>query len=320
VARKRKLDTAGISTDAIAEDEQRLEDGSKLGGFWGGSALNMLKARLQDAHDSIVDGIMSGTVALELDPSQIIDEVGSDRIGQWDSDPSFADLVADVERRGQKQAIRVRPADSQWKPDATTPLETDARFIIQSGRRRLHALAKLGRKVLAVISTDIGDAALSDLEERFKENTMRKNLNGFEELVSIGLIAASYKDLNQEQIAANLSVPQGDVSLGLSCVDMFAEICELVDVENTPKREFRRIIPAIKAGKDPVPEVLEKTTKKVDATLPVASHKIGKGQHKAVVKPTRDGFTIKVSGYTGSDSELVQATEDFLDYLAKRQS
>lgn len=313
MARKRKLNSEGISADISSNVQSDVTD-SKLGGFWGGSAMNMLKARLQDAHESLVDGIVQGTVALELDPSQIEDEIGSDRVGDWEMDPSFQALLKDIKRRGQKQAIRVRPKDPNWRPDETNPFETDAQFVVQSGRRRLKATKELGVKVLAVVSTEDGDAALLDLEERFKENTMRKNLSGFEELVSIGLIAASHKDLTQEQISKNLGVPQGDVSLGVSCVELFDEIVAKVDVNNTPKREFRSIIPAIRSADKPKSE-LAKPTGGTKKTSKAGEITVRRGKRNATIKKTAKGFVLTVAGFDASEQKLKRVCENILEQL-----
>ncbi|MEP1768378.1 MAG: ParB N-terminal domain-containing protein [Sulfitobacter sp.] len=244
MARKRKLDATMIPL------EEEIGDAGKpgMGGMWGGTAMNMLRQRLEDTRATISDGILNGTVAIELLAAQIEDPAGSDRQEGWQDDPEFQTLMDNIARRGQTQAIRVRPVDPAWQPDSEHPLDTADRFIIQSGRRRLAACAQLNRKVVAVIATVEGEAALADLEERFHENTMRKNLSGFEELLSVGLIAAALGDLSQQEIAQRLSVSQNDVSLGRSCVEMHDQITAEVDIANTPKRAFREIIPRLRAG------------------------------------------------------------------------
>lgn len=248
MARKRKLD-ATVMPDA----EAAVEDSKpSMGGMWGGTAMNMLRQRLEDTRSTLTDGILNGTVAIELSPAQIDDPTGSDRQSGWQDDPEFESLITNIARRGQTQAIRVRPVDPDWQPDRDTPLETSARFVIQSGRRRLAACAKLNQKVVAVIATVDGQAALADLEERFHENTMRKNLSGFEELLSVGLIADALGDLSQQEIAERLSVSQNDVSLGRACVELHDVIVDKVDIANTPKRAFREIIPQLRGTKPKV--------------------------------------------------------------------
>ena len=307
MARKRKL-----MADLPPEPDEPgdLGQGPKTGGFWGGSALNMLRARLEETQRTLSDGILAGIVVLELSPAQVADEVGSDRLGAWEEDEEFGILAADIERRGQRQAIRVRPREPDWQPDPADPMRTDAEFVIQSGRRRLEACRQLGRPVRAVVSTTEGDTALEDLEERFKENTMRQDLSGFEELLSIGLIAQSYPDLSQAEIAERLGVPPGDISLGLSCAEMHGEIMLTVDVTNTPKRAFRQIIPALRAGRNPQEERKPSVMPRNDRPEVVT-----RGRRKAEIRPLKSGFTIRVSGYEGSHAEMREAAKRLLRHL-----
>lgn len=308
MAKKRKLD-AGLPP---LEEEQITAPAAKpaMGGMWAGSAMNLLKQRIEDTHGSLVSGILNGTVALSLEPSQIIDEAGSDRVGDWRDDEAFAALKDNIERRGQTQPIRVRPVDPAWEPSEDTPLQTDTQFAIQSGRRRVEACQQLGLPVLAILSTEQGDAALADLEERFHENTMRKDLNGFEELLSVGLLAESLSDLTQEEVATRLSVSQGDVSLGLACVSLRDKIIAEVDVANTPKRAYRAIIPKLKKGAKP-------------ATKTKADAKVGVHERDGIsvdIKSGKGSFTIKAKGKGLEDIEPQKFAEDFTRYLAARMT
>jgi len=290
MARKRKLDASGMAPPETPDAET-----PGMGGMWGGTALNMLKQRLSDTQQDIANGIMAGTLALELEPQQILDEVGSDRAGGWENDPEFHALVENIKRRGQTQAVRVRPKHNGWQPNADDPLLVDPgiAFVIQSGRRRLAACKVLGQKVRAVISTDMGDRALADLEERFHENTMRKNLNGFEELLSVGVIADALGDLSQSEIAMRLNVSQNDVSLGRSCVEMHAEIMAHIDTANTPKRAYREIIPRLRAGKaDPKPAKTKSVPTRARA-----------GVVDVTVKPAQGGFSVALKTAKTVDQE-----------------
>lgn len=247
MARKRKLN-ANLSDDPVEEQAEAANSRGGMGGMWAGSAMNMLKQRIEDAHGTLVQGILSGTVALELDPAQIKDAVGSDRVAGWQEDEDFQQLVANIKRRGQTQPIRVRPSGDEWAPNDDNPLKTKEFFEIQSGRRRLEACRVLGQPVRAIIATKEADALQADLEERFHENTMRRALNGFEELLSIGALATGLQNLTQVEIAERLGVPQGDVSLGLACLEHRDAIIAEVDVAATPKRQYRSILPKIKRG------------------------------------------------------------------------
>lgn len=285
MARKRKLDATTIPL----EDEIGEAGKPGMGGMWGGTAMNMLRQRLEDTRATLTDGILNGTVAIELFPAQIDDPSGSDRQQGWEKEPEFQALIDNIARRGQTQAIRVRPVDPDWTPDRDHPLDTADRFIIQSGRRRLTACRMLDRKVVAVIATVEGEAALADLEERFHENTMRQNLSGFEELLSVGLIADALSDLSQQEIAQRLSVSQNDVSLGRACVELHDQIVAKVDIANTPKRAFREIIPKLRGGvvEAPKPKAAE-TTRAEKGAVKVAV-KQGKGRAFSVqIEPGKD--------------------------------
>lgn len=306
MARKRKLD-AGLPP---IEEEVSAAPKPAMGGMWAGSAMNLLKQRIEDTHGSLVSGIMNGTVALTLDPAQIVDQAGSDRIGDWQGDVAFEALKANIARRGQTQPIRVRAVQEGWQPNAETPLQTDAKFAVQSGRRRVEACRQLGMPVLAILSTEQGDAALADLEERFHENTMRQDLNGFEELLSIGLLAESLSDHRQEDIAERLSVSQGDVSLGLACVSLRDKIVAEVDIAATPKRAYRAIIPKLKRGTKAVtkPKPKERTgaTKSDDISVDI--------------KSAKGSVTLIATGQGLEAINPQEVADDFIRYLVERRN
>ncbi|WP_299417223.1 ParB N-terminal domain-containing protein [uncultured Sulfitobacter sp.] len=299
MARKRKLDATTIPLE-----EDTGETGKPgMGGMWGGTAMNMLRQRLDDTRATFADGILNGTVAIELQPDQVDDPTGSDRQEGWRDEPEFQALIDNIARRGQTQAIRVRPVDPAWQPDRDNPLETGDRFIIQSGRRRLAACQILNRKVIAVIATVEGEAALADLEERFHENTMRKNLSGFEELLSIGLIADALGDLSQQEIAQRLSVSQNDVSLGRACVELHDRIVAEVDIVNTPKRAFREIIPRLRGGAPDKPK----------PTAPSKPSKASNGAVQVSVKAAANGaLSLTLKGASVDPDWLAQAVADLV--------
>lgn len=127
MARKRKLN-ANLSDVLVEEQAEAANSKGGVGGMWAGSAMNMLKQRIDDAHGTLVQGILSGTVALELDPAQIEDAVGSDRVAGWQEDDDFQQLIANIKRRGQTQPICMRPSGDDWRPNDDNPLKTKETF------------------------------------------------------------------------------------------------------------------------------------------------------------------------------------------------
>jgi ParB family chromosome partitioning protein len=312
MARKRKL-SSEVSDDVntpLAEEPRK----GAMGGMWAGSAMNMLQQRIEATRGSLVQAVLSGTMALELDPTQIIDDVGSDRLTDWVADDDFAKLVANIDRRGQTQPIRVRPVSADWAPDEDSPLKTADRFVIQSGRRRLEACRQLGRKVLAVVSTEAGDQAVADLEERFHENTMRRDLNGFEELISIGLLAESMAELTQTEIADRIGVSQADVSLGQACLTHREDILAQVDIENTPKRAYRTILPKLKRG-----EPLAEAPAPDPFTAPLPPQRYDVRGIPMVAKPVAGGFDIRINKALVADKDLEPMLVDLAKLVMKYQ-
>lgn len=263
----------------------------------GGSAMDMMKQRIEDANGSLLAGIRSGTVAIALRADQVLDKVGTDRLTLWEKDADFDQLVANIKRRGQKQPIRVRPESAEWVPNKDHPLETNDNFVIQSGRRRLEACRVLGIRVNAIIATPQTDQMQADLEERFHENTMRRNLNGFEELLSIGVLAQGLRDMSQQDIADHLGVLQGDVSLGLACLEHRRVILQQVDIATTPKRAYRAMIPKLNRGErlKPLlpPEVTGQVAQRFDVRgIPMKT------------KPISRGFSVQIDRALVSEDDL----------------
>ncbi|MEX0337995.1 MAG: ParB N-terminal domain-containing protein [Arenibacterium sp.] len=310
MAKKRKLNADLPETPVAAEETERK---GTMGGMWAGSAMNMLKQRIEDAHSSLRNGVMAGTVALDLDVSQIEDHVGSDRVADWQLDDDFLALVANIKRRGQTQPIRVRPVDPDWQADEADPLRTDATFVVQSGRRRLEACRTLGRPVRAIVATEEGDRTLADLEERFHENTLRKNLNGFEELISIGLLAESLKELTQHEIAERLHITQGDVSLGLACLEMRHAIEEEVDIAKTPKRQYRSIIPKLKRGERLRPLLPPALTGEAPAAYDVRGIPM-------TAKKGKKGYTIRMRDAHVAERDLEKMLVEIAKVVHKYQA
>lgn len=249
MARKRKLDATPVE-----EPEAGAGEGRAAAGLWGGSMLNLMKGELSEARAKLAGlaaGVSLGLVSVEIPTNQIDDDIGSDRMGEWADDAAFEDLQADIARRGQRTPVRVRPVEPGWKPDPGAPLNVgNARFVLQSGRRRLAACRALARPVLALITTPEGDTEIDDLEERFLENTVREKLTAFEELISIGVISGRLGDLSQKQVAERLRVSTADVSLGVACLELREAIPAAIDIATAPKRAYRELIPRLRRAEN----------------------------------------------------------------------
>lgn len=255
--------------DQIATKRQQVEvavgdrptEGKLVGGGGGHynaaeeESTNTFRKRMA----TIASQVMAGEASIKIDPSQIQDEIQSDRLGDWRQGAEFEALKANIAKRGQTQPIRIRPCDPAWKPKESDPLQInpEARFFLQSGRRRLAACIEMGIPVLAVISqktesmfdaAEQGDHTLADLEERFAENTIRKDLRPLERYLSIGRIAQHLKSeddkLTQTQIADTIGVGQWEVSLSLKFWKHEDEVREVFPADaSTPvlKRFAKRL-------------------------------------------------------------------------------
>ncbi len=317
MARKPLLDGTPLHADPPAT-------GPAPGGFWGGSMTNLLKAELAEARarlDALSAAATRGLAVVEIPPDRIEDAVGSDRAAGWEDDPDFAALVEDMARRGQTTPVRVRPADPGWTPGPGGPSDPgEGRFLLQSGRRRVAACRRLGRAVLALVATPDGEAELADLEERFLENRMRKALSGFEELVSIGVIARRWPDLGQREIARRLGVPHPDVSLGLACLELGPLIMQRVDIAATSKRAYRDLIPRLRAEAQAAPQKAAEPPRGSDPGHPLALPTV---ENTADEELVYRGFRARVAvgarsarlvirGYRGAPQDLRAKLEAFL--------
>lgn len=316
MTKRRKLapKVAPRETDATQADAETPR--GTTGGFWGGSAVNLLQRKLDAASSTMADRIVQGLLVVELDPTQIADERGSDRQDDWKSDDALEALIRDIERRGQSQPIRVRPRDPDWVPSSDDPLDfTDVPFIVQSGRRRLESCRRLGIPVRAIVRTDQGDALQLDLEERFLENTVRRDLSAFEELLSVGLIAQARQDEEQKAVAADLHVSASDVSLGIACLELFDELVKAYDVNTLAKRDFRQVIPALRrklkddAAQDGLPRKEKRAAKRKRIEREF-------GPLKGTASRSSTGLSIRIAGWNGTDEELGERLRQVLETLA----
>lgn len=227
---------------ALAKEEpQETEEKAGLSGNWSRQAMRGYKDRLQDAQEeaaranrTVYEGVLDGVVPVKIPAIDIDDELGTDRIASAadeTGEESLESLVENIRARGLRVPLRVRPVDPSWRPPEAFPRDVSGqRFVLQSGRRRLEACRQLGITPLCFLSFPEGDSApIEDLQERFFENTVRKNLNTYERLYSIGLIAQKSGDTSMRQIGEIIGVSKADVSRGRAVVEFAEELVQHLD-------------------------------------------------------------------------------------------
>lgn len=269
------------------------------------------KAELTEARATlteIYDAVRTGRAAVEIEPEQIRDSVGTDRLSAWADADEFATLRENIKLRGQTQPIRVRPERDDWAPDPSRPFEIagNERFIVQSGRRRLEACRQLGIKVLAIITVEDGDVDLADLTERYFENKMREDLTPLEDLLAIASIAKKMEGRTQREIAEHIGTNQAYVSLGMACDRHRAALQDLLP-QGATIRDIRDLLPTLKGeGADEVisteitpqgtPEVAEMKVR-VREVRPVRVVELARGG-KVRIKPTSDGVSLTLRNFS----------------------
>lgn len=161
------------------------------GSAWKAGAVEQSKAALLRSREKMASDILRGRHELSLEPSNIVDSLGSDRRADWKDQEAFKSLKKSIEANGQDTPIQVWPADPMWVPDALEPDNVDGvQFELITGRRR-HAIASsLGIKLRAILASPekrgVPDEHFERLFMRFRENEERENLSPFERLLSIG--------------------------------------------------------------------------------------------------------------------------------------
>lgn len=230
--------------NSASAEEERKADGTEepqapMAGNWSRITYRETKNSLNALREGLYAGVVAGQVPVVLSPDQIVDEIGSDRIAPEVDDPqnpaSLSSLKDNILKRGQRTPIRVRPADPTWRPNEKSPQEVEgARFLLLSGRRRLQVCRDINTDVIALIdfsgSDDPATARLEDLQERYFENVSRRDLNSFEKLASIGLMAQTIgHDKTHQEIAELLHTSRSRVTKGLKVVEFYDEILELID-------------------------------------------------------------------------------------------
>ena len=281
----------------------------------GGADVEQLKAQIaektaaaNDVIETLRQEILRGRMPIEISPDQITDEVGSDRRGDWEGDEEFKRLLDNIRESGQAQPIRVRPLDPDWTPDPDDPLAVSTRehFVLQSGRRRAAACRILERPVLAFVSVDIANLSLSDLEERYFENTMRVQLSTLEELLAIGAIRKQLSSLSQAEVAERVGRPRTYVSRGQHCLEHQDQLLATLDPATATFRQIEEALDVLKKGDSSGSKA--GTTKKAAAPRPHQTADLSNG--KLILRPNSKGMSVSVAGVHVTEENAEGLVED----------
>ncbi len=176
-------------SEAVPSSFKRATGGA--GSAWKAGAVAQAQGDLEKARTKLAGNILAGRHVVEIDPSMLIDPIGSDRRDDWAEQEGFQSFIESIRDNGQDVPVLVWPEDPDWKPDEIDPANLEhVQFLLLAGRRRREAARKLGRPVKAVIAPQDGrsgaEATFNMLVMRFRENDEREDLSAFERLLSIG--------------------------------------------------------------------------------------------------------------------------------------
>lgn len=296
----------GMEASQASEAVPEAAEASVMPGNWSRQAMRGYQERAEiamqqaaQANESIRQSIIDGVLPVQVNPDAIVDEVGTDRIASGPEDQqemeSFAALLENIRRRGLRTPLRVRPLDSEWRPDLAFPQDVSGqRFALQSGRRRLAACRELGIRPVCLISfPDRTAVELDDLEERYFENTVRRDLTAFERLYSVGLIASAITDSSQDGISEITGIPQSTISRGLSVLTFRDELGRRLNLSTASRNDIDRALREIRSGEQQGHVALEQQpgeTRGSAAKLPFTQREMRSGNIK--LRQRKDGIRV----------------------------
>jgi len=183
--RKRALSTAVLET--VTEEPAPRSGGQ--GGAWRTGLRSDQSHDLDAMKQKAIDDILSGNQAIRIDPTQVIDQVGTDRRADWERQEAYKELRDSIHEYGQDTPIEVWPLDPDWRPNTEEPfVKATDRFELVTGRRRRLATEELGLLVRAIIllrKHEPDNHQWQVLIRRYRENNHRANLSPFEKMLSV---------------------------------------------------------------------------------------------------------------------------------------
>jgi ParB family chromosome partitioning protein len=176
---------------------------------------------------------------LFLETTSIVDRLPKDRLRGRAEGLEFEDLLSDIEKNGQNDAITVRRM-----PNGS--------FEVAAGRRRLAVCERLSRHVLARVR-DLDDQAM--LRIQFSENERRADISALERARWFSEVRDRLKT-SAKEIAAQFGVDPSTFSLYLRLARFPDEILDRLD---EPQRlavlPARRVMEAIEADPNTIPRI-----------------------------------------------------------------
>lgn len=306
-------------TDATPAAFKRAAGGA--GSAWKAGAVAQAQGDLEHARDKLSADILSGSHVIEIDPSMLIDTIGSDRRDDWMEQEDFLSFVESIKDNGQDMPVLIWPEDPKWQPDDIDPENLErVQFLLLAGRRRREAARKLGRPVRAVIATQDGrgsaEATFNMLVMRFRENDEREDLSAFERLLSIGqmyeeLSASTDTKIKAKDFAERIGVHESVVSRARSVFKAKPEIARAFkNVYDMSYRELQEALATLtveqKAKIKPAAKM-----KKISVTRKVGSRKLSVSSQGGNLSVSAAGLNL--------DKESLEGLSDVIATYLEQQ-
>lgn len=318
------------ATDTISEGETKPVAGMKprLGGSgsaWKAGALSDASQVLHDERSQVVERILSGRNELQIDASQIVDVIGSDRRDDWRDQEAYESLKESIEKHGQDTPIHVWPADPSWRPDEREPENLEGVvFHLIVGRRRHAILEELGRPVRAILVPQSHRGSREEQFEmlfmRYRENEERENLSAFERLVSIGEMFERLQESTQDEkltateFAKRVGIHNSAVSRGRAVYAAKNEILHACkSVYELSHRDLERVLNDLSGKPRKSAEKKPSRPRKLSVQRKIGSRKLS-------VTGQGNKLSVAASGLTLNEDILKGLSDVIAEYLEKHGS
>ena len=295
------------------------------GSAWKAGALSDAEQILQTERAQVVERILSGRQEVHIDPSQIIDVIGTDRRDDWRDQEAFKSLQDSIAKNGQDTPIHVWPVDPNWRPDEREPENINGvKFQLIVGRRRHAILEALGQPVRALLVPQSQRGSKEEQFEmlfmRFRENEERENLSAFERLVSIGEMFVQLQDtipdgkLSATEFSKRVGVHNSAVSRGravFAAKDRILHTCK--NVYDLSHRDLEKVL-------NDLSDKAEKPAKKKPVKPKKLTVKRNVGSRRLSVTGQGGRLSVAATGLELDEDVLNGLGDVIAEYLEKRGS